>query len=405
MLHSNPMKISHTAFLRIFQWSLFLIFAIGTAVHAQQLTVRVKNTLEFNRSEVVSIERKQFGNFLRRYHRKHIRIKKQGTEAYLPLQWIDNDQDGKYDALLFFADVGAQSASNYIIVADSTRKSAQSQRSAYARFVPERSDDFAWENDRVAFRAYGPKGQKEALQGVAGSTLSSGIDLWFKKVDYSIIDKWYKKHSETPGYYHTDHGEGYDPYHVGKSRGLGGTGLWLKDSLQVSENFTKYKIISEGPLRTVFELTYAPWGKEDIEETKRISLDMGSNFSKFDIFLTAEARATNYSVGIALHDNRGDVKINTEKGWFRYWEPIDGSFVGEGIVMNPSKVVDAFAHVSNISDESHLLIVTKPNDRLTYYAGFAWKKSGQVASVAEWDAMLEHQTLIVGNPLEVTVIK
>ena len=26
----------------------------------------------------------------------------------------------------------------------------------YARFVPEREDDFAWENDLVAFRAYGP---------------------------------------------------------------------------------------------------------------------------------------------------------------------------------------------------------------------------------------------------------
>ena len=27
---------------------------------------------------------------------------------------------------------------------------------AFGRFVPEREDDFAWENDKVAFRVYGP---------------------------------------------------------------------------------------------------------------------------------------------------------------------------------------------------------------------------------------------------------
>jgi hypothetical protein len=54
---------------------------------------------------------------------------------------------------------------------------------AFGRFVPEREDDFAWENDKVAFRIYGPSS--------GGKGPVSGVDPWFKKVDYSIIDKWY----------------------------------------------------------------------------------------------------------------------------------------------------------------------------------------------------------------------
>ena len=38
----------------------------------------------------------------------------------------------------------------------------------YARFVPERSDDFAFENDKVAFRIYGP--------ALKNSGVNNGID-------------------------------------------------------------------------------------------------------------------------------------------------------------------------------------------------------------------------------------
>ena len=55
----------------------------------------------------------------------------------------------------------------------------------FARYVPERIDDFAWENDKIAFRAYGPKARKGAE--------NSGIDCWLKRVEYPIIDKWYGK--------------------------------------------------------------------------------------------------------------------------------------------------------------------------------------------------------------------
>ncbi len=241
-------------------------------------------------------------------------------------------------------------------------------------------------------------------EGKEGGTLSSGIDLWLKKVNYSIIDSWYTKNVTAPGYYHIEHGEGYDPYHVGSSRGTGGTGIWEKDSLHISKNYTKYRLIATGPLRTIFELDYAPWSKYGVTETKRISLDLGSNFSKFENTISSSNPIPNYTIGITLHKENGTVNIDTQKGIFRHWEPIDNSFVGEGIVIDPKVVKSEMDYRSKAVDQSQILIETAPkNNILTYYAGFAWTGSGQVQSVKDWDVMLEKQAQIIQNPLLVSI--
>jgi hypothetical protein len=78
------------------------------------------------------------------------------------------------------------------------------------------------------------------------------MDCWLKRVDYPIINKWYKKHLEEGGSYHEDTGEGLDDFHVGASRGCGGTGLWDDEEkiLYTSKNFSEWKTLAVGPLRT-----------------------------------------------------------------------------------------------------------------------------------------------------------
>ena len=369
-----------------------------------EIEIEVSNNLDFARKEIVSVDRKQLEELLKENKEKDIRIKKAGTAQYVVLQWVDYNQDGKGDELLFQADVAAKASTTYVIVAESTMALPKSKLNTYSRFVPERTDDYAWENNKVGFRTYGPDAQKRIEQNIEGGTLSSGIDIWLKKVDYPVIDKWYAENVKAAGYYHIDHGEGYDPYHVGASRGNGGIGVWEKDSLYVSKNFTSYKTIAVGPLRTVFDLTYAPWSEYSIHETKRISLDLDSNFSKFEINFKADKKVPNYTIGITLHDNKGEAKISKEQGVFRHWEAIDDAFVGEGIVIDPAIVDSAFAYVSKTKDQSNILVVTHPkNDKLTYYAGFAWTKSKQVNDAAGWDALLLKQQKIVANPLKITV--
>ena len=371
----------------------------------KQLVVQVKNELDFSRSEVVTLSTQQLKNFLENHKKEDLRIRKDGNANYLRTQWIDYDQDGHDDELLFQADAEPNSVSTYLIVMDSSVVVPESEVVAYSRLVPERTDDYTWENDKVAFRTYGPTGQKEALEGVPGSTLSSGIDLWLKRTDKSIINKWYAEHLKTPGYYHIDHGEGYDPYHVGGSRGTGGIGIFENDSLYVSQNFTSARTIAAGPLRTVFELDYASWSDYGLKETKRITLDLGSNFSKFEIVFSSEREVPNIALGITLHENKGDAKLNGQEGWFRHWETMDSTNLGQGLVLNPSDIDTALVHKTEIRDQSNLLVITKPKNNLTYYAGFAWELSGQITGINDWDAMLSQQAKIIANPMLVSIKK
>jgi hypothetical protein len=66
------------------------------------------------------------------------------------------------------------------------------------------------------------------------------------------------------------------------------------------------------------------WSKE----TKRISLDLGSNFSKFESTFEAEKKVPNYTIGITLHKNEGEAKLNDKEGYYLHWEKIDDAFVG-----------------------------------------------------------------------------
>ncbi|MEO8253672.1 MAG: DUF4861 family protein [Flavobacterium sp.] len=386
--------------------SLLILFSLSSwaIVPKESAIITVKNNLDFSRKEVVVIAGKSLSDLLKDNKEKDLQIKKEGTQQYVVLQWMDYNQDGTADELLFQAEVAAKSKSNYQVVFDGTIPLPKSLITTYSRFVPERTDDYAWENDKVAFRTYGPDAQKRVEENRPEGTLTSGIDLWLKRTDKSIINKWYAENVKSPGYYHIDHGEGHDPYQVGPSRGTGGIGIWENTKLAVSKNFVSYKTIAVGPLRTVFELTYAPWSGYQAKETKRISLDLGSNFSKFEITLDSEKSVPNITTGITLHDNKGEVKINKKEGWFRYAEKIDGIFLGEGIVVNPKLVSDAFSDASTLKDNSNLLVVMRPKEnKVTYYAGFAWQKSGQVAGEADWDTLLQKQAKMVANPLRIMI--
>ena len=87
-----------------------------------------------------------------------------------------------------------------------------------ARFVPERMDDFVFENDLIAGRFYG-----KALEG---NPTSPGIDIWVKLPGKLVANEWYAKAMEDGGYYHRDHG-GKDCYKVAVSLGGGASAVML----------------------------------------------------------------------------------------------------------------------------------------------------------------------------------
>ena len=78
------------------------------------------------------------------------------------------------------------------------------EKKVMARFVPERSDDFVFENNLIAGRFYG-----KALEG---NPTSPGLDIWVKLPGKLVADEWYKGfETQSDEYYHHDHG-GKDCY-------------------------------------------------------------------------------------------------------------------------------------------------------------------------------------------------
>ena len=195
---------------------------------------------------------------------------------------------------------------------------------AYGRFVPERDDDFTWENDKVAFRVYGPSS--------GGKGQVSGVDAWFKKVPYSIIDKWYAEHLSGKSY-HEDNGEGYDPYHVGDSRGVGGTAIWADGVAWPAAMYNEYEILQSGEDVVEFRLQYeweTPLGL--VAESKTVSLRLGEHLYRVNSVFTLDGQpaALPVAIGLTTHDEKAQVFSNTETGRISTWEIIDDKGVGTG---------------------------------------------------------------------------
>lgn len=375
-----------------------LLFLTSCGQPSVKKEISVKNTLDFDRQEVVAIKLAD----LRVKEHTHW-VAKSGNEQLLS-QLVDTDADSIADELIFLASLKAGETKTFVIESTANKADVKSELSTYSRFVPERTDDYAWENDLVAFRTYGPEAQRMAEAGEKAGTLSSGLDCWLKRVNYPVIDKWYKKNAEG-GSYHKDDGEGYDPYHVGISRGCGGIGVWKNDSLYVSRNFVAWKKIADGPVRNIFELTYAPWQADgiSINETKRITIDLGNQLYKVEDMINASGSLPNVTIGITLHDAKGRTHADTVKGTFSYWEPIDDSEIGTGVVVDPSQIIGHSDYRTRKKDLSQLYIMTKPENKVIYYTGFAWKKAGLIQSESEWNDYLARFAQRIATPLEVTI--
>ncbi len=323
---------------------------------------------------------------------KRIHVAEAGGKQ-LVVQALDLNGDGVMDLLIFQSDFKPLEVKKFTFTVGEQQHLSKDQFKAYGRFVRERFDDFAWENDRVAHRMYGTAletWQREPLT-------SSAVDIWCKRVRKLVINDWYMLDN-----YHADLGEGADFYSAGKSRGCGGNGIWEGGKLYVSRNFMGSSVLANGPIRVVFELDYGAWmvNGRRIAETKRISLDAGSNLSRFEShYLKAEPGEVVAAAGIKKNPG-STVQVQKAEGWLRTWEPIkDNGNVGCGIVADPASVVE-----STQDDLNYLLVMRASGARpLAYYAGFGWDKSGDFSGVEAWEAYLKDFAARLKSPLKVVI--
>jgi len=389
----------------ILLWLISLLLFSGCNTEKPAYSILLSNELQVARKgETVALKKSDLGNITCELFSR-FSVQDAGTGEYLLSQVIDEDMDGELDYLLFQPALGAGESGTYNLVTDvDTSLLPVTEISTYSRFVPERTDDYAWENDLVAFRTYGPTAEQMVVDGTPGGTLSSGIDCWLKRVEYPIINKWYREDLEEGISYHKDTGEGLDDFHVGPSRGCGSTGVWseAEQKLYTSRNFTAWKTIAEGPIRTQFELAYAPWPTPAgmMEETKVISLDLGSNLARFEVHVAADEPVNSLSAGITQHEKDGTNHADQDNGWFSYWQPHGDSELGMGIVVSSVYLSGYDEHLVDEPDQSHLLVHMKPvNGKVVYYAGFGWKKSGQFEDEKAWFDYLQAYADKINSPI------
>jgi hypothetical protein len=176
--------------VQLFFSCLLLVIFASCAQKNTRKFITVKNSIDIPRSfETIELTKQ----FLKVDSLNNIGIKDVNSDKLAITQLVDLDDDGIMDQLLFQPEVAPNSETTYEIITISENEKPETNNWCYSRFVPERTDDYTCENDKVAFRVNGPTAQKMIEENISGGTLSSGVDAWLKKVSYPIINKWYKK--------------------------------------------------------------------------------------------------------------------------------------------------------------------------------------------------------------------
>jgi hypothetical protein len=372
--------------IKLFICSAF-IFPLGLMAQSKA-TVTIENKLDLERKE--SVVALKWETILSKYPQidtANFVVLNAVTKKQIPFQ-LEHHGQASIQNLLVQLDVKAKSTVSLLI---QKGKPEVFVAKTYARYVPERKDDFAWENDKVAFRAYG-----KALEKTKEDAY--GFDVWAKRTDRLILNERYKRNE-----YHIDHGDGMDYYHVGFSLGAGNMAPYVKDSIRYSANYHQWKVLDNGPLRTTFQLSYDTWdaGGIQVKATKTISLDAGSQLNRIEnVYWFEDNKPLPVVVGIIKRPKGGVLSLNEQQGIMGYWEPTfdpEGTTGVGAIVLTP---------VSNmLVTKAQLLAKTtiKNNEPLVYYTGAAWDKAGKITNAKQWFTYLDQFYLQIKEPLVITI--
>lgn len=357
-----------------------------TAVNKLPLA-RASQTIELTAAQLAPLGAKELATI-------HV---KDSAGNELIAQAVDTDYDAfhKADIVIFQSDFAASETKTFTVTTGKKQVFSKEQFKAFGRFVRERFDDFAWENDRIAHRTYG-----KALETWAGEPLTSNtIDIWSKRTPRMVLNDWYLADN-----YHEDSGEGADFYSAGKSRGCGADGLWAADQLWTAKNFINSRVLANGPIRVLFELDYDTFDVNGakVSATRRVTLDGGSQLDHLQVTYKAEKAGTLVS-GFGIKKFAGEQKdFNAQRGCLTVWQKMEknAGMQGVAVVVNPASLDKA------ADDKLNNLVLAKcsAENSISYWAGFAWDKAGHLTTYEAWKKYVDEFAQGVASPVEVKVV-
>jgi len=291
------------------------------------------------------------------------------------------------------------------------------------RIYPNREDDLTWENDKNAWRFYGPKMHNRGV---------SGYDTFTKNVTYPVQDQLYQSELSSYGInerlkrqgkggewnqihrdlytYHRDKGQGMDAYTVGSTLGAGAPALMEGDNLLLPDVYETAEILENGPLR--FRVKEKMYEQNGVKEYRDITQDRGTHLAKFQISYEGLEKAQNVCAGIVVHESQpNSYVINKKAGYVAYADALDTPKGQNGQLyigcLFPEKM-KALKYLPLAEKKAggigHVIGQTQyqPGSSFTYYAGSAWSKY-DVPSMAVWETLLKGYAENMKAPLSVTV--
>lgn len=373
--------------------------AASPAAAQSGVMVRAENPLPAQRpDEVLSLSWAQLRGALPALAAGRVRVVDAASGAEQPTQLVDDDGDGTPDELLVLASFWPGERKQLLVQAQAAAAPAPR---VHVRHDAHR-DDVAWESDRIAFRIYG-QGLWQASE--FQPLVSSGVDIWPKRVRDLIVDRWYAKGHDA---YHQDTGEGADFYTVGPTLGAGGVGVLRGDSVVTAKNFRSHRIVAAGPIRGIFELTYDPWdaGGVQVQEVRRITIDAGQNLYRMETtFRTPDGRDLPFVTGTVKREGLvGANRRGAQWGWLSTWGPVERKNGGHGSLGTAVLIPAAqFQDVAEIRNHFLASSVARSGIPAVQYAGAGWTASGDFAGVEDWWRHLDATAERLANPIRVTV--
>lgn len=389
----------------------------GIAAQAQQVTVTVINSAESQRQELVEVDAKAVREKLGIADGKPFKV----FNALRQEVAYQLTYDGK---LLLDASVRPNGVARFTVVPGQPRPM---KTVVCGRQYPERVDDIAWENDRGAYRLYGPALQRNKERAF-------GNDVWVKNTPDLVVEQRYnlelsnhaavealRKAGNTAAAdsleelttYHFDHGYGLDCYKVGPSLGCGAPALMDGNQIVFPYCYTQYEILDNGPLRFTVSLTYETkeFHGEQVTEHRLLSLDKGSNFNRQTVWYEGATKPIDVASGVVIH-NEDTTSVYMEHPFVAYADPTDNPAgqnfqIYVGVVFPYDQVQTLRVPNEGAANgiNGHALAVRRgvqPGQRVTYYWGSAWSKY-DCTNFLQWLMRIAEFQENLRNPLKVTV--
>jgi hypothetical protein len=369
----------------------FSIFIQLLFVHlaAAQVNVTISNPSSIDRKgELISVDWKSIQAAYPAIDTANFKVINKATKKELAWQLEKKGGDAIVN-LLVQVDVPANGK---LVLQLMKGKSTTASVKTYGRYVPERKDDFAWENDKIAFRMYGKELEKTPKE------MAYGMDVWVKSTDRMVINERYKR-----GKYHEDLGDGMDYYHVGFTLGAGNIAPMIKDSIYYDGTYARYKVLDNGPLRTSFQLEYNEWNVAGmkVRATKTITLDAGTHFNKVEVAYAGDTMAAlPLVVGIIKRKEQGAMLLDELNGSMAYWEPLHGA---DGITGVGSFLLEPAVGIKVTATQLLMQTSTPKAKPIVYYTGAAWNKAGVFTDAKTWFSHVQLAKTKIMQPLQVGI--